>query len=353
VAPYILRRALWGIALLFAVTMATFVIFFVIPTEPGRIGQGRSTEAIDLRNSMGIDGPIYEEYAEFLASIAQGSFGESWSQGRPVNELLSEAVPVTISLVLGSAILWMLIAVPVGVLSALRPRSLLDRVGTVLILVGVSAHPVWIGLILSYFLAGKAGAFPLGGYCDLITPETACGGPVQWAWHLVLPWVTFALLYAALYMRMVRASVLETIDEDYVRTAKAKGAPEWIVLRSHVMRNAMLPIVTMLGMDVGVWIANAIFVERVFALPGIGSLLSVGLARRDLPIIMSIVVFVSVVVVVVNLVVDLLYAWLDPRVRLAYGEHEGTATVGRAGRAPRPVPVPAAQAASQRAQARS
>jgi peptide/nickel transport system permease protein len=352
VAPYILRRALWGIALLFAVTMATFVIFFVIPTEPGRIGQGRSTEAIDLRNSMGIDGPIYEEYAEFLSRIAQGSFGESWSQRRPVNELLFEAVPVTLSLVLGAAILWMLIAVPVGVLSALRPRSLLDRVGTVLILVGVSTHPVWLGLILSYFLAGKAGAFPLGGYCDLFTPETACGGPVQWAWHLVLPWTTFAFLYAAIYMRMVRASVLETINEDYVRTAKAKGAPELIVVRSHVLRNAMLPIVTMLGMDVGVWMANAIFVERVFALPGIGSLLGVGIARRDLPIILSIVVFVSVVVVVVNLVVDLLYAWLDPRVRLAYGDHEGTVTVGRAKRVPRPVPVPA-QAASQRAQARS
>jgi peptide/nickel transport system permease protein len=352
VASYILRRALWGIALLLAVTMATFVIFFVIPTEPGRIGQGRSTEAIDLRNSMGIDGPIYEEYAEFLASIAQGSFGESWSQGRPVNELLLEAVPVTMSLVLGAAILWMLIAIPIGVLSALRPRSLLDRVGTVLVLVGVASHPVWLGLILSYFLAGKAGAFPLGGYCDLITPETACGGPVQWAWHMVLPWMTFAFLYAAIYMRMVRASVLETINEDYVRTAKAKGAPEWIVLRSHVVRNAMLPIVTMLGMDIGVWMANAIFVERVFALPGIGSLLGVGLARRDLPIILAIVVFVSVVVVIVNLVVDLLYAWLDPRVRLAYGDHEGTVTVGRVRRAPRPVRVPA-QAASQRAQARS
>jgi peptide/nickel transport system permease protein len=353
VALYVFRRALWGIALLFAVTMATFVIFFVIPTEPGRIGQGRSSEAIDLRNSLGVDGPIYEEYAEFLARIAQGSFGESWSQRRPVNDLLLDAVPVTMSLVLGAAVLWLLIAIPVGVLSALRPRSLIDRAMTVLILIGVSTHPVWIGLILSYFLAGKAGAFPLGGYCDLITPETACGGPVQWAWHLVLPWLTFALLYAAIYMRMVRASVLETVNEDYVRTARAKGAPGWVVLRSHVVRNAMLPVVTMLGMDVGVWMANAIFVERVFALPGIGSLLGVGLARRDLPILLSVVVFVSVLVVVVNVVVDLLYAWLDPRVRLAYGDHEGTVTGGRSWRVPRPAALEPAQAASQRAQARS
>ena len=353
-AFYVFRRALWGIALLFAVTMTTFVIFFVIPTEPGRIGQGRSTEQIDLRNSLGIEGPIYEEYAQFLSRIAHGSFGKSWSQQRDVNDLLFAAIPVTMSLVLGAAFIWLLIAVPVGVLSALRPRSLLDRAVTVLILIGVSTHPVWIGLILSYFLGNKLRAFPLGGYCELITPQTQCGGPVQWAWHLVLPWFTFALLYAAIYMRMVRSSVLETINEEYVRTARAKGAPSWIVVRSHVVRNAMLPVVTMLGMDVGVWIANAIFVERVFALPGIGSLLATGIARRDLPVIMAIVVFVSVLVVVVNLLVDLLYAWLDPRVRLAQSDHEGTVDTGRSWRVPRPAPVgAAAQAASQRAQARS
>lgn len=353
-AVYIFRRALWAIALLFAVTMTTFVIFFLIPTEPGTIGQGRSTEQIDLRNSLGIEGPIYQEYAQFLSRIAHGSFGKSWSQQRDVNDLLFAAIPVTMSLVLGAAIIWLLIAVPVGVLSALRPRSLLDRVMTVVILIGVSTHPVWMGLILSYFLANKIHAFPLGGYCEVITPETACGGPLQWVWHLVLPWLTFALLYAAIYMRMVRSSVLETINEEYVRTARAKGAPNWIVVRSHVLRNAMLPVVTMVGMDVGVWVANAIFVERVFALPGIGSLLAVGIARQDLPVIMSIVVFVSVLVVVVNLLVDLVYAWLDPRVRVAQSGQEGTLDTGRSWRVSRPAPLGASpQAASQRAQARS
>ena len=351
--PYLVRRMFWGIALLFAVTMITFVIFFLIPTEPGTVGQGRSTEQIDLRNSMGIRGPIYEEYAQFLSRIGQGSFGESWSQRRDVNDLLLDAIPVTMSLVIGAAILWMLIAIPVGVLSALRPRSKLDRTATILILIGVSTHPVWIGLMLSYVLAGKLSWFPLGGYCDLVTPETACGGPVQWAWHLVLPWVTFALLYAAIYMRMVRSSVLETINEDYVRTARAKGAPGSVVVRSHVMRNAMLPIVTMLGMDVGVWTVNAIFVERVFALPGIGNLLALGIARRDLPVIMSIVVFVAVLVVVTNLVVDLVYAQLDPRVRLAHGDHEGTVEPSRRRGAGFGTLQSPAQAASQRAQARS
>lgn len=358
-AGYVFRRLLWGIALFFAVTVATYVMFFVIPTEPGRIGRGQAAETIDLRNALGIQGPIYEEYAQFLSRIAHGSFGESYAQRRDVRELLFEAAPVTMSLVLGSAVLWLLIALPIGVLSALRPRSLLDRTMTVLVIIGISTHPVWIGLLLSYVLAGKLGAFPLGGYCDLFTPETNCGGPVQWAWHLILPWFTFALLYAAIYMRMVRASVLETVNEDYVRTAWAKGASHWIVLRSHVLRNAMLPVVTMVGMDVGVWVANAIFVERVFALPGLGGLLASSLARRDLPVIMAVVVFVSILVVVANLLVDLLYAKLDPRVRLAQGDYEGTVTRRRSPSgvtrsAEQPVPIgSAAQAASQRAQARS
>jgi peptide/nickel transport system permease protein len=358
VAGYVFRRLLWGIALFFAVTIATYVMFFVIPTEPGRVGRGQAAEPIDLRNALGIQGPIYEEYAQFLSRIAHGSFGESYAQRRDVRDLLFDAAPVTMSLILGSAVLWLLIAFPIGVLSALRPRSLLDRTMTVLVLIGISTHPVWMGLILSYFLAGKLHAFPLGGYCDLVTPETNCGGPVQWAWHLILPWVTFALLYAAIYTRMIRASVLETVNEDYVRTARAKGASSWIVLRSHVLRNAMLPVVTMVGMDVGVWVANAIFVERVFALPGLGGLLASSLARRDLPVIMAIVVFVSILVVVANLLVDLLYAKLDPRVRLAQSDYEGTVTGLRSTRGARSAEQPvaigsASQPASQRAQARS
>ena len=145
----------------------------------------------------------------------------------------------------------MLIAVPIGILSALRPRSLLDRSAMVFVLIGISAHPVWIGLILIYFVGYKAGLTPLGGYCDMINPSTDCGGPIEWAHSLILPWITFAILFAALYVRMIRANVLEAMNEDYVRTARAKGAPEWLVMRSHVLRNAMLPIVTMLGMDIG------------------------------------------------------------------------------------------------------
>jgi peptide/nickel transport system permease protein len=330
VATYVFRRLLWAIALLFAITIASFVIFFVIPTEPGRVGQGRSSETIDLRNSLGIEGPIYEEYGKFVWRIGHGSFGESWSQRRPVNELVLDAIPITMSLVFGGALIWLLIAVPVGVLSAFRPRSLLDRVATILVLIGVSTHPVWIGLILAYFFGDRMQLMPVGGYCDLISPETRCGGPVQWAYHLILPWLTFGLLYAALYMRMVRASVLETMNEDYVRTARAKGAGEWLILRSHILRNASLPLVTMLAMDLGVWIVNAIFVERVFGLPGVGSLFAASVRRNDRPVVMGIIIFVAVTIVVFNLVVDLLYAWMDPRVGLQQTDYEGTVREPRA-----------------------
>jgi peptide/nickel transport system permease protein len=185
------------------------------------------------------------------------------------------------------------------------------------VLLGISAHPVWIGLILIYFVGYKAGLTPLGGYCDLFNPSTECGGPVKWAHSLVLPWVTFALLYAALYTRMIRATVLETMNEDYIRTARAKGASEVVVMRSHILRNAMLPIVTLLGLDIGLLLGGAIFTETVFGLPGLGRSALQALNGFDLPTVMGITVFATFAVIVCNLIVDLLYAVIDPRIRLA------------------------------------
>jgi peptide/nickel transport system permease protein len=245
------------------------------------------------------------------------SLGRSYATRQPVTEIIKDAAPVTASLVFGGAILWMLIAVPVGILSALRPRSLLDRSAMVFVLIGISAHPVWIGLILIYFVGYKAGLTPLGGYCDMIDPSTDCGGPIEWAHSLILPWITFAILFAALYVRMIRANVLEAMNEDYVRTARAKGAPEWLVMRSHVLRNAMLPVVTMLGMDIGVALGGAIFTESVFGLPGLGRSALQALEGFDLPAVMGIVVFATICVIVFNLFVDLLYAIIDPRIRLS------------------------------------
>jgi peptide/nickel transport system permease protein len=187
----------------------------------------------------------------------------------------------------------------------------------IFVLIGISAHPVWIGLIFSYIFGFKLGWTPITGYCNAINPVGDCGGPVQWAYHLILPWVTFALLFAALYARMIRANVMEALNEDYVRTARAKGAPEWQVMRSHVLRNALLPIVTMLGMDISVALGGAIFTESVYGLPGLGRTLLLSLDNVDMPIMIGIVVFATTCIILINLFVDLLYAVIDPRIRLA------------------------------------
>src|SRR5438105_6664721 len=233
-----------------------------------------------------------------------------------VSTLILSSDAVTSSLVFGGVIVWLLIALPVGILSALRPRSLLDRASMTFVLIGISAHPIWIGLIFAYFFGFKLGWTPITGYCDFINPSTDCGGPVQWAYHLVLPWATFAILFAALYVRMIRATVLDTMNEDYVRTARAKGAPEHLVLRSHILRNAMLPVVTMLGMDISLALGGAVFTETVYSLPGLGKTAIFGLNNNDIPTVEGVIVFATLAIIVFNLVVDLLYAWIDPRIRL-------------------------------------
>jgi peptide/nickel transport system permease protein len=200
----------------------------------------------------------------------------------------------------------------------LRPRSVLDRASMTFVLIGISAHPVWIGLIFAYFIGFKWSITPITGYADFINPPLGeAGGPVQWAYHLVLPWMTFAILFAALYVRMIRANVLETMNEDYVRTARAKGAPESRVLRSHILRNAMLPVVTMLGMDIGIALGGAVFTETVYSLPGLGRTAVGALFNYDTPTVMGVIVFACTAIIILNLIVDLLYAVIDPRIRLA------------------------------------
>jgi peptide/nickel transport system permease protein len=208
---------------------------------------------------------------------------------------------------------------PIALLSALRPRSLLDRGLMLFVLIGLCCHPVWLSLIFSYLFGVKLHWFPVAGYCDLTYDPQAsaqCGGPRYWAYHMILPWLTFAFLFAALYTRMIRASLLESMNDDYVRTARAKGARDSRVMRAHVLPNALLPVVTMLGMDVGVAFAGALFIEQIFQLPGMGQLLVQSLAASDLPMILGIVLVVSIVVVFVNLIVDVLYPLIDPRVRV-------------------------------------
>jgi peptide/nickel transport system permease protein len=330
---YLVRRLLWAVVLFVSVTIVTYIIFFAIPADPARqaCGQRATAECVArAQHYLGTNRPVYVQYGKFfgrlmpVGGILKGSphlktpnLGRSFTNRLSVNYVVGQAAPVTASLVFGGAVLWMMIALPIGVLSALRPRSLLDRLAMLFVLVGISTHPLWVGLIFAYFFGFKLGIFPITGYCDFINPSGDCGGPVQWAYHLVLPWVTFAILFAALYVRMIRANVMEALNEDYVRTARAKGAPEWRVLRSHVLRNALLPVVTMLGMDIGIALAGAIFTETVYGLPGLGKQIADSIDRVDLPVIEGIVVFATTCIIFLNLVVDLLYAWIDPRIRLS------------------------------------
>ena len=318
---YLVRRILWAVVLFIAVTVVSFVIFFIVPVEPARLiaGPQAPPDAVErAKKAYHLDDPVWKQYLRFMKTlVVDGSLGKSLATRQRVNDVVKAAAPVTISLVIGGAILWMLVAVPIGILSALKPRSLLDRAAMVFVLVGISAHPVWIGLILSYFVGYKLELTPLGGYCDLINPSTDCGGPIDWFHSMILPWITFMLLFSALYVRMIRANVLETLNEDYVRTARAKGAPESQVMRSHVLRNALLPVVTMLGMDIGLALGGAIFTETVFGLPGLGKVAVEALTGFDLPIVMGITVFATLAIIVFNLAVDLLYAVIDPRIRLS------------------------------------
>jgi peptide/nickel transport system permease protein len=335
VARYIIRRLLWAIVLLLSVTIVTYVIFYLIPADPARLAAGRNPTPAQVKSVahyLGTDRPIWYQYGLFLKRLViDHSLGYSFADRVSVNTDVLSAAPITASLVIGGAILWMLIAIPVGVYSALHPRSKTDRIAMASVLVGISAHPIWIGLILSYVFGyipttGHALGFsfpaftflPVQGYCNLrgASEGQVCGGPVQWFYHLILPWITFAILYAAFYVRMIRANVMETLNEDYVRTARAKGAPERQVLRSHVLRNAMLPVVTMLGMDVAIALGGAVLVENVFGLPGLGQLAVTAVNTFDLPVIIGTVVFASVMVITFNLLVDILYAWIDPRIRL-------------------------------------
>jgi peptide/nickel transport system permease protein len=320
---YIVRRLLWAVVLFVAVTIVTYIIFFVIPADPAVLAAGKNARPADVvrvRHYLGLDRSIPYQYGLFLKRlVVDQSLGQSFVNRRNVRTMVGQAAPVTASLVFGGAVLWMLCALPIGILSALRPRSLLDRSAMVFVLIGISLPVVWIGLILQWAIGFKWGILPNAGYCNVINPPAGptCGGPVDWLTHMILPWITFAILFTAIYVRMIRANVIDTLGEDYVRTSRAKGAPEPRVIIRHVLRNALLPVVTMLGMDVAIGLGGAIFTETIFGLPGLGRLAVQSTLNFDLPTVQGVVVFATLCIIVFNLLVDVLYAFIDPRIRLA------------------------------------
>jgi peptide/nickel transport system permease protein len=318
---FLIRRLFWAIFLFLVATLLTYLIFYAIPADPAAAAAGKAPSPGDVarvRAYLHLNVPIYQQYWIFLWNIIRhASLGHSFVNRQSVRFLVAQDAPVTASLVFGGALLWLSISIPIGILSALRPRSVLDRVSMTFVLIGISAHPVWIGLILSYLIGYKLGWTPIANYCNFFPGQAGaqCDGPVQWAYHMILPWITFSVLFAALYVRLIRANVMETMSEDYVRTARAKGASERRVMIQHVLRNSMLPVVTILGMDIGLALGGAIFTENVFQLPGLGHDVLAAYINSDLPLITGIVVFATISIIVFNFIVDVAYGFLDPRIR--------------------------------------
>ncbi len=346
---FVFKRLLWAVMMAFVITLITFVMFFVLPGDSTNAQRNQQGFASDLQTTYNLHGSFVHQYVGFLdRAVLHADLGDSLRSRKPVTQVIWETLPITASLVIGGIVLCLLIAIPIGLISALRPRSLIDRGSMLFVLILISCQPFWLGLMLSYLLGVRAHAFPVGGYCDFTYHELSvnqCGGPRYWAYHMVLPWLTFAALFAAFYARMIRASLLEQLGEDYVRTARAKGASPRRIMRAHVFRNALLPIITMLGMDVGVAFAGVLFIETAFTLRGMGQLLVLSLANSDLPVILGIVLVVSMFVVMANLVVDLLYSVLDPRIRL-HGSGDSVQASRRVVRQLRTQPQQAAEPAS-------
>lgn len=316
---YLLSRIAFGALVLFLLSVFVFVLFYVSPSDPARIIAGdKATEALmeQIRVNLGLDKPMLQQYFIFLGNLLQGDLGFSYRSNLPVADLLVRRIPVTMSLVFGAVVLWLAIGIPIGIASAKSPGSFKDRAGQAFAIVGISFPTFVLGMIalyLLYFLPTKIGLtlFPPAGYVPFGE------NPAQWAWHLVLPWLTLALVIAAVYARLTRGQMLDVLGQDYIRTARAKGLTERRVTYVHAFRSAMPPLVTQLGIDIGVLLGGVIVIEQVFGLQGVGSLAVTSVAMQDRPVVIAIVLLGGLFVVLSNLIVDTLYALLDSRVRTA------------------------------------
>jgi peptide/nickel transport system permease protein len=312
---FILRRLLGMIAVLFAISVVTFAIFNVIPNgDPALRLAGHSTTPATvaaIRRQYGFDKPVYVQYVRTMQKIFTGTL-VSYSTQTNVDQEIGRDLEPTISLAVGAALLWMFFAMGLGLYTALKAGKFADRFLTVLALTGISMPVFWVGALMSYYLGFKAGIFPNGGYTKLTA------SPIQWAYHLILPWTALSILFIGVYSRLLRSNILDTINEDFVRTARAKGLSQRRVLVKHVLRNSLIPIITLWGLDFGAIIGGgAIVTESVFNLGGVGQYAANSIGSLDVPPVMALTIFIAFFVVLFNTVVDILYAWLDPRIRLA------------------------------------
>jgi peptide/nickel transport system permease protein len=312
---FVVRRVAQMLVVLFAVSVLTFLIFNVMPGgDPAVRLAGRQPDPGQLeriRQEWGFDEPIYVQYVKTMEQVFSGDL-TSYTTGEDVmDELLSRA-PRTFALAIGAAVMWMVFSVALGVFTALRAGKFSDRFLTVLALVGISMPVFWIGALMNYYLGFKWGIFPNGGY----VPFT--DDPWQWFNHLIMPWTALSILFVGIYSRVLRSDVLETMNEDYVRTARAKGLIERQVLRRHILRNSLIPIVTLWGLDFGAVLGGGtILTETVFDLQGVGQYAAEAIGELDVPPVLAITMFGAFFIVLLNTIVDILYAALDPRIRLS------------------------------------
>ncbi len=318
---YLIRRVLWAAMLFLVITVVTFVIFFMIPVNPAKQACGQRATATCIKSAektLGLDKPIHIQYLKFMDRLViHHNLGKSFVTRRSVNTLVLNAAPVTATLVFGGAFFWMLIALPIGILSALKPRSLLDRASMVFVLIGISAHPVWIGLIFSYVFGAKLGWTPITGYCDFFQPLDG----LRWSSAVGVAHGAAVGDVRDSLRRALRADDPRERDGGIERGLRAHGALEG---RTGVDRHSLAhpaqrtaPGRDMLGMDIGVALGGAIFTENVYSLPGLGQTGLDSINSFDLPVTQGIIVFATLAIIVFNLVVDLLYAVIDPRIRLS------------------------------------
>ncbi|NUR77111.1 MAG: ABC transporter permease [Thermoleophilia bacterium] len=343
---YTLRRLAVAVVLLWILSVITFVIYLKVPADPAGfivdLQHASPAQIAHAHHILGTDRPAVVQYEKYVVRLLHGDLGVSWPtvvffnghvQGAAVGHMVWSASLVTGALVFGGFVLLLLVAVPLGTFAATRPRSLVDRLSLGVSVAAISTHPLVVGLLLQLFVGNRWKLLPASGYCTMRQPSAAaiaawkrfaptgvpepCGGAGEWAWHLLLPWLTFALFFVALYMRIVRARMLEVLEEPWVRTARAKGASELHVIRAHALRNAIAPVVTMTAMDAGMAIGIAMYIETVFGLPGLGRTMIralAGLQGYDLPVILAVTLVAAAAIIVLNLVADLVLIAIDPTV---------------------------------------
>lgn len=316
---YIVRRLIYVVLVVLAVTLVAYAIFFLLPsTDPAVAFAGRNPTpelVAEVEEQLGLDKPVPVQYGLYVKRLFLGDeygwpgLGLSYNTRSPVREEIINRASVTLQLAIGAAILWLLIGIPIGILSALKRRTAADRVSMGFALLGVSAPVFWLGLVALYIFWERLDLLPGTGYVPFAE------SPTDWFLHMILPWSVLALLFAAIYARVVRGNMIDTMSEDYIRTARAKGIPERQVVRRHGLRPGLTPIVTLLGIDLALLVGNTVVTETVFNMPGLGNYILVSTDSGDLPGVLAVVVLASFAVAFLALVSDIVYAYLDPRVR--------------------------------------